>query len=189
MEKERTLILIKPDGVQRGLIGKIISRFEETGLKIVGMKLIQADNVLAEKHYPLDDEWARGVYEKTLASYQKQGKEMQIKSHVELGKQIQSFLVNFLKESPVVALVLEGPFAIELVRKMVGSTEPRSALPGTIRGDFASIEAYALADKNKRAVRNLIHASDSIDNAKREISTWFSEQELFDYSKELDKHF
>jgi nucleoside-diphosphate kinase len=186
---ERTLVLLKPDAVQRSLVGKIISRFEDLGLKLVAMKLIQADDVLAEKHYPLDEEWAKAAFEKTKASAEADGKTLEYSTPKELGEMIQSGLVNFLKESPVVAIVFEGPHAIELIRKTIGSTEPRKALPGTIRSDFASVESYAVANPKKRAVRNLIHASDSPENAEKEISTWFSEQEIFSYEKDLDKHF
>ena len=189
MHKEKTLVLIKPDGVERGLIGKIIDRFESSGLKVTAMKMVHATKELAEKHYPLDEEWAKNVFEKTKKSYEKDGKEMKYKTHLELGKTIQSWLMQFITENPVVAIVLEGPHSVELVRKMVGSTEPRQAAPGTIRGDYASIESYALGDKKQRVIRNLIHASDSVDNAKREISVWFSQNEIFDYKKEFDKFF
>jgi len=189
MHKEKTLVLIKPDGVQRSLIGKITSRFEDAGLKIVAMKMLHADKELAQKHYPLNEEWAKNVFEKTLKSYQKDNKKMKYKDHIELGTTVQSWLIEFITESPIIAMVLEGPHAIELVRKMTGSTEPRQAAPGTIRGDFISIESYALADKNDRTIRNLIHASDSSENADKEISLWFSQNEIHDYSKELDKHF
>lgn len=189
MHRERTLVLLKPDAIQRGLIGKIITRFEDTGLKIAAMRLIWAEEELARKHYPLDEEWAKGMFEKTKASYEKSGKKVPYKNHIEMGKTIQKRLVEFIKESPVLALVLEGPHAVELVRKMVGSTEPKSSAPGTIRGDFASVESYAISDKKERAARNLIHASDSVENAKREIAVWFTEKEIYSYKKDLDKHF
>lgn len=189
MHKEKSLILIKPDAVQRGLIGKIIARFEDAGLKIVGMKMILADDEKANKHYHLEEEWAKQVYEKTKKVYEKDGKKFEYKDHKEHGSMIQSWLVEFLKEGPVVALVLEGPHAIELVRKIVGATEPRQAAPGTIRGDLASVESYALADNKKRVLRNLIHASDTVANAKREIAVWFAENELYHYTKDIDKHY
>jgi nucleoside-diphosphate kinase len=176
--KEQTLILIKPDGVRRNLIGKIISRFEETGLKIVGMKMISASEELAKNHYHLDEQWALAVYEKTKKSYEKENKIFPYKNHLEVGEQIQKWNMEFLCESPVVAMVLEGSHAIELARKIIGSTEPRSSLPGTIRGDFASTESYPVADTNKRVMRNLAHASDSVENAKREIALWFSPEEI-----------
>ena len=189
MHKEQTLIILKPDAVQRNLVGKIIERFENIGLKIVAMKMAQASPEHASKHYKLDEEWAKGVYTKAKASYDKENKKLPYKDHMEMGKAIQARNMKFLCECPVITAVLQGPHAIELVRKMIGSTEPRQALPGTIRGDFASIESYALTDPRERVLRNLVHASDSVENAKREISLWFSPQELFDYQKEMDKHF
>lgn len=185
---EQTLVLLKPDSVQRGIVGKILSRFEDTGLKIVAMKMVWADESLAQKHYPLDIKWAENVFAKTKAVHEKENKPMKYKTPEELGKTVQSWLIKFIKEGPVIALVLEGPHAIELVRKMLGHTEPRQALPGTIRGDFISTESYAVADTKERVIRNLIHASDSVENAKREISLWFDNKELHKYSKELDRH-
>ena len=176
--EERTLVLIKPDGVMRSISGKIISRFEDTGLKIIGMKMIWADDKLIKNHYHLDEEWAKNVFEKTKKTREALGDPFPYKDPIEYGKMIQSWSMNFLKEGPVIAIVLEGPHAIELVRKIVGPTEPRQALPGTIRGDFASIEPYAVANDKGRGVRNLIHASDSAGNGKREIDLWFSKNEL-----------
>ncbi|MSS74811.1 nucleoside-diphosphate kinase [Candidatus Pacearchaeota archaeon] len=189
MTTEQTLVLLKHDAVQRNLLGRLIQRFEEAGFKIAAMKLVWADEKHAEKHYHLDETWAKNVYDKTKASYDKEGKTMEYKDHMHLGKTIQSWNMTFLSEGPVVALVLEGPHAVELVRKMVGSTEPRQSPPGTIRGDFALLESYALADKKQRVLRNLIHASDTVENAKREIALWFNNTELHQYTKELDKHF
>jgi|TARA_Y100000310_G_C20702899_1_gene831658 nucleoside-diphosphate kinase len=176
--KERTLVLIKPDGVIKGIAGKIISRFEESGLKIIGMKMIWADEELAKNHYFLDENWAKEVYEKTKKGYQRDGKEFPYKDHLDIGNTIQKWNMEFLKEGPIIAVVLEGPHAIEIVRKMIGSTEPMSSAPGTIRGDFASVESYAVADLGKRVLRNLTHASDSQETARREINLWFSEDEL-----------
>lgn len=186
---ERTLVLLKPDAIQRSLTGKIISRFEDSGLKIVALKMLWADEKQALNHYPLDEEWAKNVFEKTKKAYDKENKKLEYKNHLDLGKTIQSWLTTFLREGPIVALVIEGPHAIELVRKMVGSTEPRQAPPGTIRGDFASVESYTLADNKKRVLRNLIHASDTLENAKKEIKVWFNDNEIHSYKKELDKHF
>lgn len=189
MHREKTFVLIKPDGVQRNLIGKIINRFEETGLKIIAIKMLWPSRELAEKHYPLDEEWAKGIFNKTKASYEKDNKPFLFKDHIEAGKEIQSRLIKFLTSSPVIALILEGPHAVEITRKLVGSTESRQALPGTIRGDFASVESYAIADTKQRTIYNLIHASDTKATAEKEISLWFSPNELHDYKKELDRHF
>ena len=175
---EQTLILIKPDGVKRNLAGKIISRFEESGLKIKAIKMLQASEDLAKQHYFLDENWAKNVFNKTKASCEKEGRKMRFETHFELGKTIQKWNMEFLTEGPIIALIIEGPHAIELVRKMVGSTEPRSAQPGTIRGDLASTESYSLADSQNRVLRNLIHASDSQTTAQREISLWFKKEEI-----------
>lgn len=189
METEHTLILIKHDAIQRNLIGKIIERFENTGLKIVAMKMVWADDKKIKDHYPLDEAWAKNVYEKTKKVYEENKKTMPYKNHLEIGKTINSWLSSFLTEGPIIALILEGPHAIELARKLIGATEPRQAIPGTIRGDFISVESYAIADKKQRVLRNLVHASDTSENAKREISVWFDKEELHRYAKELDKHF
>ena len=183
---EQTLILIKPDGVKRNLIGKIISRLEDSGLKVCALKMVWPDAKLAEQHYPLDEEWAKAVFKKTKTAFEKENKEFEFSDYKKYGKFIQDSLKEFIRESPVVALVVKGPHAIEIVRKMVGVTEPRQAAPGTIRGDFASIESYERSNADKRAVRNLIHASDSPENAQREISLWFSKDEIHDYEKKDD---
>ncbi len=186
---EHTLILLKHDTIQRSLIGKIITRFEDAGLKMTAMKMLWPSEELAKKHYLLDEVWAKNLYDKSAASYKKENKKLPYKDHMEMGQTIQKWNMEFLREGPVIALVLEGPHAVEIVRKMVGSTEPKQAAPGTIRGDFATVESYALSDKKQRVLRNLIHASDSVENAKREISLWFNNDELHKYTKELDKHF
>ncbi len=188
MVKERTLILIKHDGVARGLIGRILTRIEDIGLKVTAMKMIWADEHLAGNHYFLDEEWARNVYEKTKKTREAAGEEFPFSNHMEYGGMIQSWNKKFLQEGPVVAIIAEGPHAIEIVRKIVGSTEPRQASPGTIRGDFAMTESYALANDKERVLRNLVHASDSVNSAEREISLWFKPEEIHSYSKELDKH-
>lgn len=189
MEKERTLVLIKPDGVKRSLIGKIITRIEDIGLKITGAKMVWADEELAKKHYHLDEVWAKNVFEKTKTTHEKEGKKFPYKDYIEFGSLVQKWNINFLREGPVIALVIEGAHAIEIIRKIVGHTEPKQALPGTIRGDFASPESYAVANTKERVLRNLIHASDSVETAKKEISLWFKDSEIHSYLKELDKHF
>lgn len=189
MGKEQTLVLLKPDAVSRCLIGKIISRFEESGLKIIAIKMVQADKKLAEKHYPLEKEWAKNVFEKTKKTHEEQGRPFPYKDPIEFGSLIQKWNMQFLQEGPVIAIILEGPHTIEIVRKIVGHTEPKQASPGTIRGDFASFESYEIANNKQRVLRNLVHASDSKETANREISLWFKESELHNYTKELDKHF
>jgi nucleoside-diphosphate kinase len=144
---EQSLILVKPDGVQRGLISAILGRLEERGLKIVALKMLHMDRALAEKHYG---------------------------EHV--GKFFFEDLVGYITSSPIVALVVEGPDAVKMVRSMVGSTRPAEAAPGTIRGDFAVA-----------GLRNLIHASDGVERAKVEISLFFQESEVYSYARDIDK--
>jgi nucleoside-diphosphate kinase len=144
---ERTLVLIKPDGVQHLLVGHILGRFEERGLKIVGLKLVTVDRALAERHYA-----------------------------VHRGKPFFESLLTFITSAPLVAMALEGPRAIVVVRSMVGSTRPEEAAPGTIRGDLALETA-----------QNLIHASDGAETATAELALWFGEGELLDYPREIDQ--
>lgn len=188
MVVERTLIVIKPDGIVRSLVGEILSRFEKTGLKIVAMKMVWVDENLAKEHYRLDESWARAVFEKAKKKYEEEKKPFNYKDHMEYGGMIQQYNANFLREGPVVVMILEGPHCIELVRKMVGTTEPRQSAPGTIRGDLAMIESYELSNNKNRVLRNLIHASDSPASADREIAIWFNANEIHTYSKEMDKH-
>jgi nucleoside-diphosphate kinase len=173
---EKTLVLLKPDSVQRGLIGEIITRFEKVGLKIIGMKMIYADKRIAGDHYADDDQWYKSVGEKALASAKSRGLN-DTRTPKEIGIAVREMLMNYISMSPVVALVLEGHGAVKLVRKIVGDTNPQTSLPGTIRGDY-TIDSYALADASGRPIQNLIHASGEIDEAKREIALWFKKEEI-----------
>ncbi|MGD0861238.1 MAG: nucleoside-diphosphate kinase [Candidatus Limnocylindrales bacterium] len=144
---ERTLVLVKPDGVQRQLVGRILARYEERGLRIVGLKLVKVDRELAERHYAVHE-----------------------------GKPFFEGLVAFITSGPLVAVALEGPGAIALVRAMNGATNPLDALPGTVRGDLA-VEMG----------QNLVHASDSAESAATELDIWFSADELISYGREIDR--
>jgi len=185
---ERTLIIIKHDGVTRGLVGEVVRRFENVGLKIVGMKMVWADENTANNHYVATDEWAMGVFNKAKNGFEDAGKSFPFLSHVEYGDYIQKMNRDYLMEGPVVAIVFEGHHSVELGRKIVGSTEPRTSLPGTIRGDLM-LDSYEVANANKRSIRNLIHASGTPDEANREISLWFKNDELHSYLREhFEKH-
>ncbi|HTY43841.1 MAG TPA: nucleoside-diphosphate kinase [Patescibacteria group bacterium] len=175
---ERSLVLIKPDSIKKGIVGRIISRFEDTGLKIIAMKMLKIDEEQAKKHYILDEAWAKNVFEKAKISSEKENHPMKYKTPMEMGREIQKRSVDFVTEGPVIAMILEGPHAVEILRKMIGHTEPKQALPGTIRGDFSSIESYAVADAEQRAIRTLVHASDSVSSAEREIPLWFRKDEI-----------
>ncbi|HET9850260.1 MAG TPA: nucleoside-diphosphate kinase [Candidatus Saccharimonadales bacterium] len=179
---ERTLVILKPDAVRRGLTGEIISRFEKTGLKMIGAKMITPDRELANKHYPVDRrEFIEGMGHKSLQNYKEQGgdakKELGTDDPHAIGLQIQAWMVDFITSGPVLAIVLEGPHAVEIVRKIVGHTLPLKAEPGTIRGDY-SYDSPTLANKEKRPIYNLIHASGDKKEAEFEIGLWFSDSEL-----------
>lgn len=179
--KEKTLILIKPDGVQRGLIGEIIKRIEATGLKIIGMKMAYASKELAGRHYADDEQWLRSVGEKATKAALDRGEKVR-DTAIQIGQKIRVQLMDYISMSPVVAIVIEGHNAVATVRKIVGPTSPEHAPPGTIRGDF-SHETYVMADTKGRPIQNLIHASGTRDEAEREIKVWFSAKELYSYMR------
>jgi len=181
MEQEKTLVLIKPDGIKRGLIGEIIGRFEKVGLKLIACKMVVVPADMATKHYGYGEEWFEAVGKKLLEFYQEHGKdpneEIGTKEPKEIGKLVQKWNVDYLTEGPVLAMIWEGVHAVEVVRKIVGSTFPNQSPPGTIRGDF-SVDSPLNANSQKRSVRNLIHASGAVDEAKLEIELWFKENEI-----------
>lgn len=159
---EKTLVLLKPDAVQRGIIGKIIMRFEDVGFKIVAMKLVQSDEDMAGEHYDQDIAKRHGAH-------------------------IRKRALKLLMLGPVVAMVIEGVNAIENVRKMAGTTEPKNAAPGTIRGDFAHV-SYGHCDDKDIGVLNVIHASANKEDAKKEIGIWFSQKEIVEYKTVHEVH-
>lgn len=183
---EKTLVIVKPDGVQRNLIGEIISRLEKSGLKMVAAKMLQPDEKLIEKHYTIDPDWFRLCGEKNINSYKKKGLTPPSEDPIEVGKMVLQKLKQYLTFCPVVSMVWEGSSAVELVRKITGGTEPLGAAPmGTIRGDYC-LESYLLADSAERAVRNLVHASGSVAEAEKEIALWFDNKEIMDYKLTRD---
>lgn len=155
-------MLLKPDAVDRGLVGEIIHRFERAGLKLAGMKMIQPQREHAERHYTQDLAQRRGQH-------------------------VRDMMIEMLMSGPIAALVLEGVEAVELVRKMVGATEPKSAAPGTIRGDYAHV-SFKHADEKKIGINNLVHASSSIEEAQQEIDVWFAKDELLNHQPGYTKH-
>jgi len=183
-KNERTLILLKPDAVQRNLIGEIISRFERAGLKIIAMKFLLPTKEQAYKHYVKNEEEIEALGNRSIEGKRKNGVEVTIDPKV-LGQSIIDKLVEFLSQSPVVAMVLEGSNSIPIVRKIVGSTEPLNSDVGTIRGDY-TIDSYELADDDNRAVRNLIHASANEFDANYEIKIWFNDNEIYTYKNVRD---
>lgn len=180
LSKERTLIIVKPDGVQRGLIGEIIKRHENLGFKLVAIKTVLPTEEHVEAHYTLDPEWRRVTGEKTIASYKKNGKNPPSEDPLEITAAILKGLKKYMTSGPAVAMVWQGAHVVKMVRKIVGGTEPLSADVGTIRGDYV-MDSYEMSDTDGRAVRNLIHASGSVEESALEIPHWFEEKELIDY--------
>lgn len=178
--KDTSLVLIKPDGVQRSLVGDIINRFEKKGLKIKAMKMIVPTVEQCEAHYNKDDAWFTRKGEGIVADLQKDGLPVE-KEAIEYGKDIIRTIVKYMTGGPVVAMVLEGHAAPDVVTTLVGGTEPNTADIGTIRGDY-TIDSFYMATIDNRAVRNLIHCSEDNDEAAREQVIWFSDAELMDYS-------
>lgn len=189
---EKTLVLVKPDAIQRGIVGDIITRFEKVGLKIVAMKFFKPSEDLLNKHYPVDrEEFIVGMGNKTLDNYKELGidplKFFDSKDPQHIGLEVQKWLVEFLKNDPVLALVLDGPHAIEIVRKIRGHTLPFKAQPGTITGDY-SFDSSSYANNSRRTIRNLVHASGNKEEADFEIALWFEPEELFEYETIHQKH-
>ncbi len=178
-KKEQTLVILKPDAIQRSLIGKIISRLEMTGLKLVAMKMIFASEEQCWKHYNKDEAWFLEKGQKIVDNRKAAGLEIE-KEALEYGRDIIEGLVKFMTCSPVIPMVFEGNQAVGLVKKLVGSTEPLTSDVGTIRGDL-TLDSYELSNLDNRAVRNLIHCSDKAEEAQREIDVWFKKEELLKY--------
>jgi nucleoside-diphosphate kinase len=189
---ERTLVILKPSAIQRGLVGEILTRFEKVGLKMAGAKLIWPDKGLLDKHYPPErEDFVTGLGQRTLDSYKELG--LDVKKQFEeldpnkIGHEVRDWLVQSMMSGPVMPIVLEGPHSIEIVRKIVGHTLPQKAAPGTVRGDY-SFDSAALANKNQRPVNNLIHASGNAEEAEHEIELWFTSKELHEYATVHQKH-
>jgi nucleoside-diphosphate kinase len=177
---EQSLVVIKPDGMERGLIGDIIHRFERVGLRVVNAKMVEVTRELAETHYPVTDEWLSKVGNNTLSDCQKYEVDAQetmgTTDPLEIGKLVHEWNVSYLMQKPVLALVIEGVHAIEVIRKLCGSTLPLLAAPGTIRGDYSSASALS-GNVNQQSIQNLIHASGERDEAEREIELWFGKKD------------
>ena len=187
---ERTVILIKPDGVERGLVGEIIHRFERVGLKIVGMKMVRPTKDMLNKHYAGDKvATLKRLGGKTLKTYSEFGKDAKADfgtdDPTQLGKLVFGWLIDYMSSGPLFAVLLEGRHAVENAISLAGPTMPVHAPPGTVRGDF-STDSAAYANEEKRGVVNLIHISGSIEEAKFEESLWFSKDEIQNYKRRGD---
>lgn len=184
---ERTLIAIKPESIQRHLIGDFISKFEKRGLKLIAAKLIAPTKEQVSAHYPDDDSWYIPTGTKTYESYKAKGIDPGMEP-VELAKIIRERLIDHFTNRPLFLMVWEGPHAVALGRKTAGSTNPLAADIGSIRGDY-SFESYDLADNMSRAVHTLVHASGSPEEAEKEIKIWFRPEEIVNYDLVIESVF
>jgi len=178
---EKTVIIVKHDGVQRGLVGETIKRFEKVGLKLSGIKMIHATKKMAEQQYKVTPDAIEKTGGNTLKAYKAKGIKFK-ETKKQITERVFKWLRDYLTEGPVVAMLFEGYHAIEIGRKIVGHAEPRQAELGTIRGDYA-LESYQLADTKKRPLRNIIHASGNKGEAENELKLWFSKEEIYDWEK------
>lgn len=180
MHKEKTLVIIKPDGVQRTLIGEIIRRYERVGLKLIGLKMIIPTLEQARAHYLVNPDFPKNVGNKTKKAYEAAGKEFPFGSVEEFGLGVLDKNTKYFASGPVVIMAWQGLGAVSLVRKLTGGTEPKTSDVGTIRGDF-TLDSYAMSDTSERSIRNLVHASGDVVEAEKELALWFSPGELLGY--------
>lgn len=176
-QKERSLVLIKPDGIQRSLIGEIIKRYERSGFKLVALKFLIPTKDQISSHYLIVDTWLKSVGEKSMSAYIKKGLKPPFDDPVKCGEKVLESLKKYLTAGPVIAMVWEGNEAVKIIRKITGTTEPTTSDIGTIRGDY-TLDSYQLSDIDGRAVRNLVHASGSPEEAEAEINIWFKKEEI-----------
>jgi nucleoside-diphosphate kinase len=185
-KEEKTFVLIKPDGVRKGLVGEIIKRLEQRDMKIVALEMFQASRKEIDSHYPKDEKWIRRIGEKTSANYAKYGFDVKddfgTSDLYRIGKQVRGWVIDFMISAPLVKMVVQGVHAVDMVRKIVGPTMPNLAEMGTIRGDF-SVDSAISANVEKRAVYNLVHASETPAEAKHEINHWFGKKGIFKYKR------
>ena len=186
IKEEQTLVLVKPDGVMRGLTGEVIRRIEQRGLKVVAMKMVQVDRSHLEKHFPTDPEWVKNLGNKglkTFAEYKIDAKEhMGTDDPAEIGANVKESLFAYMSSGPIVALVVQGIHAIDMVRKVAGATLPVFADIGSVRGDY-SVDSPAVANVEGRAIKNIMHASETPEEAANEIGLWFAKDELHSYTR------
>ncbi len=183
---ERTLVIIKPDGIQRTLIGEIVKRYERSGLKLIALKMLVPTEEKVEQHYTLDPNWRRITGEKRIKAAREKGETPPSEDPLEITAAILMHLKKYMTSGPVIAMVWEGAHAAAIVRKITGGTEPLSTDVGTIRGDFV-LDSYVMADTDSRAIRNLVHASGNAQEAEAEIKHWFDESELQNYTHLQEK--
>jgi len=185
-KEEKTFLMVKPDGVRKGLVGEIIKRVEQRDLKIIALEMFMAEKQQIDDHYPKDKAWITRLGDKTKATYEKYGfdtiEELGTDDSFKLGEMVRGWLVDFMVSAPLVRMIVQGIHAVDMVRKIAGPTMPYQADMGTIRGDF-SADSPALANKEKRAVMNLVHASETPEEAEHEIEFWFGKGKAFEYKR------
>ena len=186
-KEEKTFVIIKPDGVRKGLIGEVIQRFEQRDLKVVALQMFHASRKEMDNHYPKDEKWVRRLGEKTMATYAKYGhdvkKDFGTSDLTRVGKTVRGWLLDFMSSAPMVKTVVQGVHAVDMVRKIVGPTMPYLAEMGTIRGDFSN-DSPLNANVERRSVYNLVHASETAEEAKHEIQHWFGKKApLYKYKR------
>ncbi len=183
---ERVCVLVKPDGVTRGLTGTIIQRFEQRGLKVIALKMVQPGKEHIDEHYPKDPKWVKRIGEKTLKTYVEYGMNASdvfgTDKPEKIGPQVREWLLDFMTKAPVIAMVFEGSHAVQVARKISGPTLPYSAEVGTIRGDFGS-DSPAAANMRKEPVNNIVHVSETAEEARHEIEHWFAPEEIHSYKR------
>ncbi|MCL5667308.1 MAG: nucleoside-diphosphate kinase [Patescibacteria group bacterium] len=186
IKEERTLVLVKPDGVKRGLVGEVVQRIERRGLKVVAMKMIQVGEGHIQNHLPKSDEWIERLGNKTLKTFTEYGidpvEAQGTADPKEIGRMVKKSLVEYLTSGPVVAMVIQGIHAIDMVRKLAGNTLPVFAEMGTVRGDY-SVDSPSVANIERRAIHNIMHASETPEEASNEISLWFAKDEIHAYKR------
>ena len=185
-KEEKTFVLVKPDGVRKGLIGEIINRFERRDLKIIALEMYQPAKQEMDAHYPKDEKWLRRIGERTSGTYEKYGHDIKrdfgTVDTLKIGKEVRKWLIDFMTSAPLVKMVVQGPHAVDMVRKIVGPTMPYLAEMGTIRGDYSADSAIS-ANIEKRAIYNLIHASETPAEAAHEIKHWFGKKPVYKYKR------
>lgn len=186
IKQERTLVLMKPDGVKRGLTGEVLQRIERRGLKVIALKMVQVGRDHLENHFPKSDAWVERLGQKTMKTFTEYNidpVEAQGTADLkELGKMVKESLFKYMQSGPIIAIVVEGMHAIDMVRKVAGNTLPVFAEMGTVRGDY-SVDSPAIANVEGRAIHNIMHASENKEEADNEISLWFTKEELHDYKR------
>jgi nucleoside-diphosphate kinase len=185
-KEERTFVMIKPDGVRKGLVGEIIKRMEQRDLKVVALEMFQPTHKEIDNHYPTTEKWLTRIGQRTAATYMQYSHDIKrdfpSSDPVKVGKTVRKWLVDYMVSAPLVKMVVQGVHAVDMVRKIVGETMPYAAQIGTIRGDYSADSAIS-ANMDHRAIFNLIHASETPEEAKHEIQHWFGKKGVFKYKR------